>query len=85
MCLSRSFHCSWSGLMRGAVSVALAYYYFDIGAPSGSTGDRHHSTLIVATLVVVMTTVMLLGAATPPLMQVTGGGGVTALRSGWVW
>jgi len=22
----------WSGLMRGAVSVALAYYYFDYGA-----------------------------------------------------
>ncbi len=58
--------------MRGAVSVALAYYYFDIGSPTGSSGDRHRSTLIAATLVVVLITVLVLGACTQPLMQVRG-------------
>lgn len=40
----------WAGLMRGAVSVALVYYYFD-DAP-GDMGNRQRSTLIVATLMV---------------------------------
>jgi NhaP-type Na+/H+ or K+/H+ antiporter len=40
----------WSGLMRGAVSVALVYYYFD-DAPNQMV-DRQRATLIVATLMV---------------------------------
>eukprot|EP00884_Botryococcus_braunii_P015756 jgi/Botrbrau1/2864/Bobra.0036s0009.1 len=56
----------WAGLMRGAVSVALVYYYFD---PKGQSQDSHHATLIVATLVVVLFSVMVLGALTKPLLD----------------
>ncbi|KAF5841730.1 hypothetical protein DUNSADRAFT_11510 [Dunaliella salina] len=71
----------WSGLMRGAVSVALAYYYFDYGAgmtahEAGSGDDgpalssqQHRATLIVATLVVVLITVLGLGNLTNTLTQ----------------
>ena len=40
----------WSGLMRGAVSVALVYYYFD-DAPN-QVVDRQRATLIATTLMV---------------------------------
>ena len=33
----------WSGLGRGAVSVAMVYFYFD----AGKTGDGHRETVIV--------------------------------------
>ncbi|KAJ9527600.1 hypothetical protein QJQ45_025868 [Haematococcus lacustris] len=61
----------WSGLMRGAVSVALAYSYFDVQITGAHTSaERHRSTLIAATLLTVLITVMILGWLTQPLMQV---------------
>lgn len=59
-------HCRWAGLMRGAVSVALVYYYFD---PHGTTADRHTSTMITTTLIVVLISIMAFGAATKPLLE----------------
>lgn len=66
--------------MRGAVSVALAYAYFDWASSKGgkqsgaddSSSEQHRSTLIVATLVVVLTTVLVLGNLTNTLTQVMG-------------
>jgi hypothetical protein len=40
----------WAGLMRGAVSIALVYQFFD--DESKAMLDRHRATLIVATLTV---------------------------------
>jgi NhaP-type Na+/H+ or K+/H+ antiporter len=40
----------WAGLMRGAVSVALVYYYFDDNPKQ--VLDRGRATLIVSTLMV---------------------------------
>eukprot|EP01024_Parvocaulis_polyphysoides_P059484 TRINITY_DN6431_c3_g1_i2.p1 TRINITY_DN6431_c3_g1~~TRINITY_DN6431_c3_g1_i2.p1 ORF type:complete len:276 (+),score=41.26 TRINITY_DN6431_c3_g1_i2:108-935(+) len=56
----------WAGMMRGAVSVALVYYYFD---PQGVTNSPHKSTLIVATLLVVLFSTLILGALTKPLLD----------------
>ncbi|GAX80869.1 hypothetical protein CEUSTIGMA_g8304.t1 [Chlamydomonas eustigma] len=53
----------WSGLMRGAVSVALVYYYFDT-----QNVDGHLATVIVSTLVVVLFTTLVFGMLTKPLM-----------------
>ncbi|PRW60759.1 Na+ H+ antiporter [Chlorella sorokiniana] len=55
----------WAGLMRGAVSVALVYYYFD---PHGMTDDPHLSTVITTTMVVVLISILGFGAATKPLL-----------------
>lgn len=55
----------WAGLMRGAVSVALVYYFFD---PHGITNDPHLSTVITTTLVVVLISILIFGAATKPLL-----------------
>lgn len=41
----------WSGLMRGAVSVALVYYHFDDN-PNSPDIDEQRATLIAATLLV---------------------------------
>ena len=73
----------WGGLMRGAVSVALVYYFFD---PHGISGDPHFSTVITTTLIVVLISILLFGAATKPLLDYlmgpdTGPGG-GALREG---
>ncbi|KAI8467124.1 MAG: putative sodium/hydrogen exchanger, partial [Monoraphidium minutum] len=57
----------WSGLMRGAVSVALVYLHFDNGGRARAT-DRQQSTLIVSTLMVVMLSITVVGALTKPLM-----------------
>ncbi len=51
--------------MRGAVSVALVYYYFD---PHGTTQDRHTSTMITTTLIVVLISIIFFGALTKPLL-----------------
>jgi len=64
--------------MRGAVSVALAYYYFDTGAASSevtaaSDPQEQQATVIVATLVLVLVTVLVLGNLTPSLTQVRWG------------
>ncbi len=58
--------CRWSGLIRGAVSVALVYYHFD---PAGKSQDSHRSTLIATTLIEVMTSIFVFGAATKPLLD----------------
>ncbi|KAK9909394.1 hypothetical protein WJX75_001559 [Coccomyxa subellipsoidea] len=58
----------WAGLIRGAVSVALVYYYFD---PKGQSEDSHRATLIATTLVVVMFSITVFGAVTKPLLDLT--------------
>ena len=55
----------WAGLIRGAVSVALAYYQFD---REGGSPDAERSTLIVTTLSVVLVSILVLGALTKPLL-----------------
>lgn len=62
----------WAGLIRGAVSVALVYYYFD---PKGQSEDSHRATLIATTLVVVMFSITVFGAITKPLLDFTLGMG----------
>lgn len=52
--------------MRGAVSVALVYYYYD---PDGKTYDRQRSTLIAMTLAVVLISTLFFGAVTKPLLD----------------
>ena len=52
--------------MRGAVSVALVYFYYD---PDGATVDREKSTLIAMTLTVVLFSTLVFGAATKPLLD----------------
>jgi hypothetical protein len=49
--------------MRGAVSVALATAYFDLGSvrtggSAGLSGDKHRATLVVATLLTVLITIV---------------------------
>lgn len=61
-----SFRCRWSGLIRGAVSVALVYYHFD---PAGKSEDSHRATLIATTLIEVMVSIFIFGAATKPLLD----------------
>lgn len=56
----------WSGLIRGAVSVALVYYHFD---PAGKSEDSHRATLITTTLIEVMVSIFVFGAATKPLLD----------------
>lgn len=57
----------WGGLMRGAVSVALIYRYFD---PHGAAAlDGHRSTLITTTLLLVLFSTMVLGGLTKPLLD----------------
>jgi sodium/hydrogen exchanger-like protein 6/7 len=60
----------WAGLIRGAVSVALVYYYFD---PQGQSEDSHPATLIASTLIVVMFSILVFGALTKPLLDLTLG------------
>lgn len=52
--------------MRGAVSVALVYAYYD---PHGTTIDRPRSTLISMTLTVVLISTLAFGAVTKPLLD----------------
>lgn len=63
--VTESFIIMWSGVMRGAVSTALAYHHFD---PSGHAGTKG-STLIVTTLTVVLFSVVVVGGATRPLLR----------------
>ena len=53
----------WAGLMRGAVSVALVYAYFD-DAPHSMMGDRSRATLIVATLCICIVSILGAGGLT---------------------
>ena len=50
--------------MRGAVSVALVYYYYD-----SDEVNRDHATLVSMTLVVVLISTLVFGAATKPLLD----------------
>uniref|UniRef100_A0ACD6AN22 Uncharacterized protein n=1 Tax=Avena sativa TaxID=4498 RepID=A0ACD6AN22_AVESA len=56
----------WAGLMRGAVSIALAYNQFTF---SGVTLDPVHATIITSTIVVVFFTTLVFGFLTRPLIS----------------
>ena len=52
--------------MRGAIAVALVYYYFD---PRGMSEDIHRSTIIATTLILVLFSTVIFSAATKPLLE----------------
>lgn len=52
--------------MRGAVSVALVYLYYD---PDGTTVDAQKSSLISMTLTVVLFSTLVYGAITKPMLD----------------
>ena len=52
--------------MRGAVSVALVYLYYD---PDGTTVDKMKSSLISMTLTVVLFSTIVYGAITKPMLD----------------
>ena len=52
--------------MRGAVSVALVYLYYD---PDGTTVDAQKSSLISMTLTVVLFSTLAYGAVTKPMLD----------------
>nr|CAB3467927.1 unnamed protein product [Digitaria exilis] len=62
----------WAGLMRGAVSIALAYnqvlqlFYFTF---SGETSDPVHAAIITSTIIVVFFTTLVFGFLTRPLIS----------------
>ncbi|PIA26804.1 hypothetical protein AQUCO_08800013v1 [Aquilegia coerulea] len=56
----------WAGLMRGAVSVALAFNQFTY---SGVTWDPVHATMITNTIVVVLFSTLVFGFLTKPLIS----------------
>ncbi|BDA42337.1 probable sodium/hydrogen exchanger 4 at N-terminal half [Coccomyxa sp. Obi] len=56
----------WAGAMRGAVSVALVYLYYD---PDGTTVDKMKSSLISMTLTVVLFSTIVYGAITKPMLD----------------
>ncbi|KAL6592686.1 hypothetical protein ACP70R_049361 [Stipagrostis hirtigluma subsp. patula] len=56
----------WAGLMRGAVSIALAYNQFTF---SGVTSDPIHATVITSTIIVVFFTTLVFGFLTRPLIS----------------
>ncbi|KAK6937437.1 Cation/H+ exchanger [Dillenia turbinata] len=56
----------WAGLMRGAVSVALAYNQF---AKSGHTSRPGNAIMITSTITVVLFSTVVLGLVTKPLVR----------------
>ncbi|CAL9023855.1 unnamed protein product [Prunus brigantina] len=56
----------WAGLMRGAVSVALAYNWFTM---SGHTQRRGNAVMITSTITVVLFTNVVCGLLTKPLVR----------------
>lgn len=52
--------------MRGSVSVALVYLYYD---PDGTTSDMVRSSLISMTLTVVLFSTLVYGAITKPMLD----------------
>ncbi|KAK3137498.1 hypothetical protein QOZ80_5BG0453090 [Eleusine coracana subsp. coracana] len=56
----------WAGLMRGAVSIALAYNKF---TASGHTAVRVNATMITSTVIVVLFSTMVFGLLTKPLLS----------------
>ncbi|XP_077211435.1 Na+/H+ (sodium hydrogen) exchanger 3 [Tasmannia lanceolata] len=57
----------WAGLMRGAVSIALAFNQFTI---SGVTWDPVHATMVTSTIIVVLFSTLMFGLLTKPLVSV---------------
>jgi hypothetical protein len=55
----------WAGLMRGAVSIALAYNKF---TASGHTEVRVNAIMITSTVIVVLVSTMVFGLLTKPLI-----------------
>ncbi|OEL35292.1 Sodium/hydrogen exchanger 2 [Dichanthelium oligosanthes] len=55
----------WAGLMRGAVSIALAYNKF---TASGHTAVRVNAIMITSTVIVVLFSTMVFGLLTKPLL-----------------
>lgn len=64
MLLTATAPCRWSGSMRGAVSVALVYHFFDFTDQS-----EHVASIIGMTIIVVVFSTMVFGAATKPLLD----------------
>ncbi|KAG4913975.1 hypothetical protein JHK84_054425 [Glycine max] len=56
----------WAGLMRGAVSMALAYNQFTL---SGHTEQRTNAIMITSTITVVLVSTMVFGLMTKPLIR----------------
>ncbi|XP_024967654.1 sodium/hydrogen exchanger 4-like isoform X3 [Cynara cardunculus var. scolymus] len=56
----------WAGLMRGAVSVALAFKQFTL---SGVTLDPTNATMITTTIVIVLFSTIVFGLLTKPLIS----------------
>ncbi|XP_073010099.1 sodium/hydrogen exchanger 4 [Typha latifolia] len=56
----------WAGLMRGAVSIALAFNQFTY---SGVTWNPVHATMITSTIVVVLFSTIVFGFLTKPLIS----------------
>ncbi|XP_058740586.1 sodium/hydrogen exchanger 1-like [Vicia villosa] len=56
----------WAGLMRGAVSMALAYNQFTM---SGHTQLRFNAIMITSTITVVLVSTMVFGMMTKPLIR----------------
>eukprot|EP01018_Ginkgo_biloba_P003739 Gb_32009 [translate_table: standard] len=56
----------WAGLMRGAVSIALAFNQF---AASGFTKNAEQATMITSTIVVVLFSTTVFGILTKPLIR----------------
>ena len=50
--------------MRGSVSVALVYHFFE-----DPESDPHVASIIAMTIIVVVTSTILFGAATKPLLD----------------
>ncbi|KAL8162539.1 hypothetical protein V2J09_014028 [Rumex salicifolius] len=55
----------WAGLMRGAVSIALAFKQFTY---SGVTSDPVNATMVTTTVIVVLFTTLVFGFLTKPLI-----------------
>ncbi|KAL5164711.1 Sodium/hydrogen exchanger 4 [Glycine soja] len=56
----------WAGLMRGAVSIALAFKQFTF---SGVTTDPVNATMITNTIIVVLFSMLVFGFLTKPLIR----------------
>ncbi|PIA38317.1 hypothetical protein AQUCO_02800178v1 [Aquilegia coerulea] len=56
----------WAGLMRGAVTIALAFSQFTY---KGEAGDSVHATMVKDTLIIVLFTTVVLGSITKPLIK----------------
>ena len=65
-CSLTKIPCRYAGLMRGAIAVALVYYYFD---PRGQAQDSHRATINATTILLVLFSTVVFSAATKPLLE----------------